>query len=393
MMSMHSEQYFPDYRGGSLVNLMSSILQATGGASSYAPLTLLPPESLAQSTNIVLLVLDGFGYEFLMRQAEQTVFHRHLAGKITSIFPSTTAAGITTFMTGLAPQQHAVTGWFMLLKELGCVATTLKFQPRCCEASLLRRDVTPPALYGNGTSIFAQMRRATYSVDLASLINTDYNSRMNDCPHRFSFSTFPECLQQLGTIIAQNHDPKFIFTYWSSIDDLSHVYGAHSIEAVRHFYEISDMLDAWLDQLRGTDTTLIITADHGLIDTDMAHTIQVKQHPALRETLTLPICGEARAAFCYVRPSKTAQFEQYIQREFDGICDLYRSEALIENGLFGLFDADPRLFDRIGDYAILMRSNYVIRDFLLGEKETYYVGYHGGLSAEEMFVPLVVMRL
>ena len=390
---MQTQLYFPDYRGGSLVNLMSSILKATGGASPYAPLTLLPPESLASAKNIVLMVIDGFGYEFLMRQAEQTVFHRHLAGKITSIFPSTTAAGITTFLTGLAPQQHAVTGWFMLLKELGCVATTLKFQPRCCEASLLRKDVTPPALYGNGTSLFAQMRRATYSVDLSTLVNTDYNSRMNDCPRKRSFSTFPECLQQLGAIITQEPEPKFIYAYWDAIDALSHVYGACSIETVRHFYEISDALDAWLEQLRGTDTTLIITADHGLIDTDMTRTIQVKQHPALRETLTLPMCAEARVAFCYVRPSKTAQFEQYIQREFDGICDLYRSEALIEKGLFGLFEADPRLFDRIGDYAIIMRSNYVIRDFLLGEKETFYVGYHGGLSAEEMFVPLIVMRL
>ena len=384
--------YFPDYRGGSLVNLMSSILRATGSASAYAPLTLLPPESLASVKNIVLMVLDGFGYKFLMRQKEQTLFHQHLAGKITSVFPSTTAAGITTFLTGLAPQQHAVTGWFMLLKELGCVATTLKFQPRCCEASLQRGGVTPPALYGNGTSMFGQMTRATYSIDLSALANTDYNSQMNDCPRRHPISTFPECLRQLGAMITQHDEPKFIYTYWDGIDGLSHLYGAGSLETARHFYEISDALADWIEQVRGTDTAIIITADHGLIDTDMAHTIQVKQHPALRETLTLPMCGEARAAFCYVRPSKTAQFEQYVQREFDGICDLYRSEALIEKGLFGLFDADPRLFDRIGDYALIMRSNYVIRDFLLGEKETFYVGYHGGLSAEEMFVPLVVIR-
>ena len=43
----------------------------------------------------------------------------------TAANPPTTSAAITTFATGLAPQQHAVTGWFMHLKELGAVSTIL----------------------------------------------------------------------------------------------------------------------------------------------------------------------------------------------------------------------------------------------------------------------------
>ena len=36
-----------------------------------------------------------------------------------------TATAITTFMTGLAPQQHGLTGWHVYLKELGCVTAVL----------------------------------------------------------------------------------------------------------------------------------------------------------------------------------------------------------------------------------------------------------------------------
>jgi hypothetical protein len=39
-----------------------------------------------------------------------------------------------------------------------------------------------------------------------------------------------------------------------------------------------------------------------------------------------------------------------------------------------------------------MRDNYVIKDFLLGEEEKFNIGYHGGVSKEEMFVPLIVIN-
>ena len=383
--------YFPNYRDGSLVNLMSSLLQASDGQSPYAPLALLPPDEIKRVTHLVLLVLDGFGYEFLMRQRDETFFRSHLRGKITSVFPSTTAAGITTFLTGLAPQQHAATGWFMHLKELGCVATTLRFQPRCCEASL-RRDGVEPSLFFGGHSVFTQMRRQTYSLVPQELLGSDYDSRMNPCPQKLGYSSLPDCLRQLAAILSSRHEKTFTYAYWDGIDDLSHRYGTRSIEVIRHLFELSDAFEAFVAQFKGADAAIIVTADHGLIDSDMAHTIQMKDHPALYDTLALPLCAEPRAAFCYVRPFKVAQFERYVREHFEGVCDLHRSEDLLKQGVFGLFEPHPRLADRIGDYALIMRDNYVIKDVLPGEKEKFHVGNHGGVSAEEMFVPLVVIR-
>jgi hypothetical protein len=40
-----------------------------------------------------------------------------------------------------------------------------------------------------------------------------------------------------------------------------------------------------------------------------------------------------------------------------------------------------------------MRENYIIKDFVLGEKERFHIGNHGGVSKEEMFVPLIVINL
>lgn len=44
------------------------------------------------------------------------------------------------------------------------------------------------------------------------------------------------------------------------------------------------------------------------------------------------------------------------------------------------------------DGSIVNKENYVIKDFILGEPEHFHIGYHGGVSQEEMFVPLVVIK-
>ena len=56
----------PDYRGGSIVNLMASLITGLGGVESlYPPLKLLPPEEVARFRKVVLLVIDGLGYDYM----------------------------------------------------------------------------------------------------------------------------------------------------------------------------------------------------------------------------------------------------------------------------------------------------------------------------------------
>ena len=60
---------------------------------------------------------------------------------------------------------------------------------------------------------------------------------------------------------------------------------------------------------------------------------------------------------------------------------------------FGLGKPHPQLAQRIGDYVLLMKENYIIKDFLLGEEEHFSIGNHGGLSEDEMYVPLIRVDL
>ena len=112
----------PDYAGGSLVNLIASIVAARGGHALHAPLKNLRHEALRDARNLVLLMIDGLGDNYLMRRGAGGALARRRRASMTSVFPSTTASAITTSYTGRTPLEHGLTGWFTYFGEAGCVA-------------------------------------------------------------------------------------------------------------------------------------------------------------------------------------------------------------------------------------------------------------------------------
>lgn len=114
----------------------------------------------------------------------------------------------------------------------------------------------------------------------------------------------------------------------------------------------------------------------------------------MEECLSLPLCGEGRSVYCYIHPSKVNQFERYVKNSLGRYCWIYKSEYLIKKNFFGLFKPNPKLFDRVGDYILICKDNYIIKDKVsVGEeKKKPHIGHHGGASKEEMLVPLVVVK-
>ena len=116
----------PDYAGGSLVNLIASIVAARGGRALHSPLKNLRHETLREARNLVLLVIDGLGDNYLMRRGAGGALARRRRASMTSVFPSTTASAITTSYTGCTPLEHGLTGWFTYFGEAGCETAALR---------------------------------------------------------------------------------------------------------------------------------------------------------------------------------------------------------------------------------------------------------------------------
>ena len=388
---MNDIMCMPNYKDGSIVNLMSSVLKAYGYESKYEALEILKPDELFESKNIVLIVVDGLGYEYLTKYGKGTVFNNYLKGKITSVFPATTATAITTFVTGVAPQQHAVTGWYVYLKELGLVTTILPFTPRCGGLSFGQIKINPEIIF-NQKSVFEKIKANSYYIIHKDFLGSDYTVALSGRAKSVPFNSLTDFFRQIKQVLSSTKSKKYIYAYLHKFDSLCHEYGTKSAEVFAYFKKLNKKLIPFLKSINGTNTTVIITADHGLIDTTESRIIKLKEHLEFVDTLTLPLCGDTRIGYCYVHPSKAKYFEEYVNKFFKNCCELYKAEDLIRTKCFGLFEPSENLFDRVGDYVLIMKENYIIRDFVLGEDEYFPKGNHGGVSKEEMFIPLIVVN-
>lgn len=383
--------YKPNYKNGSIVNLMSSIKRAFGGNSKYEPLESFDFSNFS-GKNIVLIVVDGLGYNFLTKHGKDSFLYKNLKGKITSVFPATTTSAMTTYSTGLAPQQHALTGWFMYLKEIGAVSVILPFTTRAGNLKLSEGKIKYKDIY-NEKSFFDDLKVSSFSIKDKAYIDSDYSRLADGGAKKLPFSNLNGFFKQINKSLNATDERKYILAYWAKLDAVCHEKGTDSKEAKKHFDELDKKIKSFSKSLKNKNATLIISADHGLINTkEKNKIIELKNHPKFVETLAMPLSGEPRIVYCYVKPQKIEEFENYVKTEFKNACDLYKSDDLIKSDYFGLFEPNEKLKDRIGDYTLTMKENYIMKDLVLGEEQHIYIGNHGGVSEEEMFVPLIVVE-
>lgn len=385
---MKNQFYIPNYKDGSIVNLMSSIKMAFGGKSLYHPL--INFNGKISNKNVVLLIVDGLGYEYLKKYGKKSFLYENLKGEMTSVFPATTASAITSFMTGVAPQQHGLTGWFMYLKEIGAASVILPFTTRVGDLSLDEK-VKYKDIYDQ-KSFFEGLKANSFSLKYKDYSNSAYSLLASKGAKRLAFSSLTDFFKQIENIMKKGKKRKFMLAYWVKIDSICHRKGTDSKDVLKHFFQLDKKITNLAKSLKNSDTTIIVTADHGLVNTrESNRIIKLENHPKLVETLSMPLSGEPRVVYCYVKPQKANQFENYVKTKLKNACELYKSEELIKKNYFGLYEPNEKLKDRVGDYILIMKDNYIMKDLVFGEDQNIYIGNHGGVSREEMIVPLIVI--
>ena len=375
----------PDYSGGSLVNLMASIVASRGGKALHSPLRNIEIETLRAARNVVLLIIDGLGDNYLMRRGAGGELVRRRRAALTSVFPSTTASAITTTYTGRTPLEHGLTGWFTYFGQAGCVSAALPFRSRGDMLPLSRRGVTPEEIYVCG-SIFESMAEKSFVVTYQDIIDSEYNKCHCRGAQRVAYETPDELVAAVERAVKSGAERKFVYAYWPVYDMVSHRYGSESAQAEAELRRIDAAFGALLARLAGTESLVIATADHGFIDVAAEESFELPS--ALASLLKFPLCGERRVAYCHVHEPKT-----FMERARDWLGDraeVMPSRRLVDEGWFGPGTPHPRFAERIGDVALVMRGHYTIKDWAPGESRHLHIGNHGGTSEDEMAIPLVM---
>ncbi len=371
----------PNYKKNNLINLINSIISGFGGKISHPHLSDLSKE-IKQSTNVVLLVIDGMGSDVIEKLGKKSFFLKNKVKNLTSVYPPTTTAAITTLFTGLSPKEHGLLAWLMYFKEVDEDVMILPY--KTTEGKKPRKKFLPKMI-----SIFNKIKAEKHVIMPRKLLQSPYNLSFIQSTQQWNYRNFNGMLTKIKNAIKSSSKRKYVYAYWPKYDLVCHRFGKESKDAKDHLKKISFTLEQFVKKMRDTNTLLLITADHGFITSGKKRAVELSKHATIKECLSHPLTGEPRTAFCYVYPEKRPLFEKYVKHKFSGCCNLYKSKDLIKKGLFGEGKAHPHLLDRLGDYVLIAKDNYIFTDTM----NHFFKGHHAGLSKEEMTIPLIQVKL
>lgn len=382
----------PNYKEDNIINLMSSISNSFWKEHDYNQLKYLNDNNLNDFDNIVLIVIDWLGYNYLKKQKSSFLF-KHLNSKLTTTFLSTTACANTAFQVGYPPQQHALTWWTINLKEVGWITQVLPFTPRFGWKTLSENNFNINKIM-DIESFHKGFNGKCFTIIEKNKSKRDFIKYVAKGTKIISAKTHKDIFIKLEELIKnKSKGRRFIHAYMDEFDSIQHYHGLDGKKTGMLFVDIDEQIKVLSESVKGTNTKLIVVSDHGLIDLTKESEIWIEDIPGLEDCLTIPITGEPRVRDCFVRPSKVNDFKKIIETKMSKYCWCFEWTQLIEDNFYGLGKPNKKLFDRVGDYVLIMKENYVLRDKLANHEhqEKSEKASHGAFSDDEMLVPLITI--
>ena len=227
---------WPDFEGGSIAGLMEDVVRACGGKSAGTGLRDVDASAWCGARSVVLLVLDGVGMKQLELLPEDGFLRRHCMATLTSVFPSTTAAAITTFMTARPPAVHGLTGWHLRCTEPGLDGRVLAILP-----VTLRGDGDLPwsqeevlARVCRAPSVFASLPGPSRVISPADIAHSPFNTLHSAGAEVVGYAGLEGMLAALTEALRAPSPSAYVYAYWPDFDHCAHVRGRRCAGCLGH---------------------------------------------------------------------------------------------------------------------------------------------------------------
>lgn len=377
----------PNYEESTIVNLMSSITKKFGGEHDYNELKALPRKSIEKYESIVLVVIDALGYDYLQNQKESFLY-KNLHAKITSIFPTTTSCANIAFFCGYPAQQTGLHNWYVNSIKAEGILSALPFK--------LKTDKHPNSLEEKGfviedfvkaKSLHKEFNANTFIISSPVEATSNITKYLCRDATLIASEGFQKILDDTKKV-SQYKGKKFVHAYIGELDKIMHIHGPSSQEVKDLFQQIDEHVEDLAKNL-SKNTKLIVVSDHGQIESDINDIVHLQELGLDDCYSTKPVANDRVVDF-FIRPHKVEKFEKEIKNKIGDKGTLHKGVELIKKGYFGKGTVNNDLKKRVGDYILIMNKNYVMKDKPFSpEFEDEWLGYHGALTDNEFYVPLI----
>jgi Type I phosphodiesterase / nucleotide pyrophosphatase len=386
----------PRYDEGGFAALPATVARLLGRGDGGVPLPGLPE----RAQRVVLVLVDAFGWRFFQRHGDHPLLQRmDRVVPLTSQFPPTTTAHVTTLHTGVPLGEHGLYEWNLLDPGLGVLVTPLMFafagdQDR---DTLLRAGAAPEAVLPSAPTFYQRLAGvASHVFHPAKFSPSTYDSVLARGAEVHAFGALADGLRELAATLRAEDGPAYGYLYWDEVDTVGHHEGPSSPAFAAAVQRALDALEAGLRELP-EGTVVLMAADHGQIDVDPERTVFVNDAwPELSDLLTrgrdgrpLAPAGSARDLFLHVPPQRIDEVVEGLARLVGERAEVHRVADLVHRGWFG--PTGPRLHERLADVCVLPADGETVWWRERGRFGMRFRGHHGGLTEAEALTQVAAL--
>ena len=346
---------------------------------------------IGEPEHLVMVMADGFGMNFVEGLDGNAFIPSHLAAEMRTVFPSTTPIALTALATGEWPSVHGVIGWLVMLSEVNAVSTIISYIRTHDKKPLSELGVSVADAYPAPSRIGDAGRDALHIMP-KQIAGSVYSNYWTGGVSQAGYDV--ESPQQAAGIaleaIRAARAPTCIYLYLPQVDSLAHKLGASHEDTLNAATQIDRLLGALAAELP-SGASMVMTADHGHLDAQPRHTYSLTASDEIARLCGGALTGDQRAVYAHVPEGNMDAVREAVYRKCGSDFLVLTAEEVESAGLLGVgaLSADTRY--RMGN-ALLLSTGSAVLDYRAAVGDDLYplVSHHGGLTPDEMRIPLVI---
>ena len=328
-----------DYHRSTL-NVLASVLANFGGKSPHPSLAELDSLMKEPYDHIIFMVFDGLGQTFVERYSKEMNLPEGVKNlPLSTVFPPTTAAAMTTLYTGNSPLEHGYLGWSLWFEEL---------EDRYVNILPGTDSRTNRPVVGSPRDIYdimplhpftrklrdADEELSLYFVSPRAFQESRYTLAACGPAKMVPYKRFKDMIRATASSVRKSrHGRSYTMVYNVDPDKFLHPEGVDTNHLRDFMIILGEQIRKLIQRIEGTNTLLLVTADHGMTAMDSYYVL--KEGEELFSLLKRPPFPESRMLSFHVKEGMKEQFRERFNRLLGEDFFSYGGGHLPEGGLAG----------------------------------------------------------
>ena len=316
---------------------------------------------------VIAVLIDALGSSIIDEHTRSDGFFQRCRRRdLTTVFPPTTTAATTAFLTGHSPAENGWLAWCQYFAEEDDHIVLLMNRSRYGEKKYpdsftqTKLPAKPIYEYLNENGIPAESVWPHWSKHNPS-------------------ASFAELLENAAECAKDN---RFVYAYWDELDSFLHVHGVHGEDVCREVQKLDAETERFAASLP-EDTVLLVMADHSQVEVTNYNLAEDTQ---LCDCLRMPPSFEPRTMTFMLKDGMEDTFRRLFKERFGDAFLLLSKDELLSSGLFGPGTPSLRLSEFIGDLTAIALTPLEL-DYRMSYRHR---GNHAGMMKEERMIPLIL---